>query len=141
MTARLKRNIVGVSTLAAAAVVVALASVLVAVSYSADPRASYRVELVAECMAFRLAGTAAGSGTADNPVLRLRAGQQVEIVLRGADAGMRHDLTIPDFDLKTPLVSLGETAVLRFRARRPGTYEYFCTMHPQVMRGVIVVDP
>jgi plastocyanin len=137
MTMRQKRSLAGVSSLLAVGAVVLLATVLVAQSHAP----AQRIELIAACMSFRLAGTEDDPAAQDNPVLRLRAGQRVEIVLRGADSGMKHDFAIPQLSLQTAPVALEETTVLRFTAPAPGTYRYLCTMHPKIMRGEIVVEP
>jgi plastocyanin len=46
---------------------------------------------------------------------------------------------IPALDLQADAVSNGETSTIRFTAPRPGTYTYFCSMHPKLMRGELVV--
>lgn len=141
MSAIQKRNLIGASAFVAGLAVLAIAWTTVAHSYSADSDTGDRIQLVAQCMSFRLAESLDDPKAPDNPVLRMRAGRTVEIVVRGADQGMKHDLAIPELALRTPLLDLGDTAVLRFTAPAPGTYEYLCTMHPRVMRGQIVVEP
>jgi plastocyanin len=98
-----------------------------------------RIEVVIEQMTFRAPDAGNPTSMVDNPTLRVRTGQTVEIVLRSLDPGMKHDLLIPDLDLRADAVSDGETSTLRFTAPRPGTYTYLCSMHPKLMRGELVV--
>jgi plastocyanin len=98
-----------------------------------------RVELVVEQMAFRGRDAAAPERAIDNPTITVRAGQTIEIVLRSLDHGMKHDLALPDLKLATDAIAYGEKTTLRFTAPRPGTYAYWCSMHPQMMVGDLVV--
>ena len=80
-------------------------------------------------------------GAADpNPILRVKPGESVRIVFRNADAGMRHDFTIPDWGVESSAVAgAGETAVT-FRVPERGTAQYHCTPHATVMKGTIAVE-
>lgn len=64
-----------------------------------------------------------------NPDLVVHPGETVRVVLVNGD-GMPHDLYLPDFNVKTPLlISKGKTAELSFTVgeNRTGTYVYYCT--------------
>jgi plastocyanin len=98
-----------------------------------------RIEIVIEQMTFRMPDAANPARMVDNPTLRVRTGQSVEIVLRSLDPGMKHDLLIPDLDLRADAVANGETSTIRFTAPQPGTYTYICSMHPKLMRGELIV--
>lgn len=67
------------------------------------------------------------------PTLTIRAGTTVEFANRDDDA---HTVTAVDgsFDSK----GLDTNDVWRHAFTRPGTYAYFCTLHP-FMKGIIVV--
>ena len=80
-------------------------------------------------------------GSADpNPILRVKPGESIRIVFRNADAGMRHDFTIPDWDVESSVVpGLGDT-VVTFKAPQQGRAEYNCTPHATVMKGTIAVE-
>ncbi len=92
-------------------------------------------------MTFRQADPANPSRWLDNPTLRVRTGETIELVLRNRDAGMKHDLTIAELGLKTRMTYFGATVVLRFTAPQPGTYIYLCSIHPRLMRGQLIVEP
>ena len=80
-------------------------------------------------------------GSADaNPTLRVKPGESIRIVFRNAEAGMRHDFTIPDWGVESSVVAgVGETAV-SFKAPERGRAEYNCTPHATVMKGTIAVE-
>jgi heme/copper-type cytochrome/quinol oxidase subunit 2 len=141
MTMKQKRGLAGVSSVLAILAILAAVSVFAARSSSAGARSDYRIELVAECMTFRLADDSADDVARDNPPLEVRTGRRVTVLLRGADPGMKHDFAIPQLQLQTTLVALDETATLAFTAPAPGTYDYLCTRHSQVMRGLLIVTP
>lgn len=64
-----------------------------------------------------------------NPDLVVQPGVAVRVVLVNGD-GMPHDLYLPDFNAKTPLlISKGKSAELSFTVGEnlSGTYPYFCT--------------
>ena len=65
-----------------------------------------------------------------NPDLEVEVGSRVRITVTNGD-GMAHDLTIPAFDAKTPLISArGSEAQTTFLVTegQEGTYDYFCTL-------------
>jgi plastocyanin len=77
-----------------------------------------------------------------NPTFNVLPGEMIRIILRNQDPGMKHDFTIPALDLRTPVVELGEEAVLFFRVPELGTLEYLCSMHPVSMKGLFQIgDP
>lgn len=64
-----------------------------------------------------------------NPDLVVQPGGTVRVVLVNGD-GMPHDLYLPDFNVKTPLlISKGKTAEVSFTVGEDqmGTYVYYCT--------------
>ena len=65
-----------------------------------------------------------------NPDLIVQPGAVVRLVLVNGDS-MPHDLFLPDFGVKTVLVSkIGESTevILKVGAMQPGTYVYYCTV-------------
>ena len=77
-----------------------------------------------------------------NPVITLRAGEQVRIRLRNEDAGVRHDFAIQAWRIGTRLLDdAGLEDSVVFRAPRDkGTQTYLCTPHAEMMRGTIRVE-
>lgn len=76
-----------------------------------------------------------------NPTIAVAPGEIVRIVIRNEDPGMKHDLLIPQLQLRTPVLEFGDEAVLQFRVPKTGSLEYLCSFHPISMRGLLeVVD-
>ncbi len=87
------------------------------------------------------------------PVLRVRAGRPVRLVLENRD-NVQHDLWVvrpddrapylePAFpNAKTRLVEPGGREEVRFTPTRPGRYRYVCTVpgHETAMRGEFIVE-
>jgi Copper binding proteins, plastocyanin/azurin family len=95
--------------------------------------------LLARGMAFYLPGD-----PTPNPRLAVARGEEVRLVLRNEDRGMPHDVAVPDAggDRKVTreVRGRGDTAGLTFRApQTAGNYDYVCTFHSRMMRGVLEV--
>ena len=101
---------------------------------SAAPR---EIRLIARDMAFYLEGR-----DEPNPTLKVRAGEQLRLVMRNEMAGMAHDLVITPWQVQTPMLQKkGEEAVVSFRVPdRAGTVTYRCTPHAEMMRGSISIE-
>jgi plastocyanin len=94
------------------------------------------IRLVARDMTFYLEGQ-----TDPNPVLRVRRGERVRLVLRNEDAGMLHDVAVRAWSTGTPAVEGGGQSAVELRAPdSPGDEIYACTPHGEVMRGTIHVE-
>jgi plastocyanin len=107
-----------------------------AIVLSARPSVAREIRVVARGMTFYLDG-----GTDPNPTLRLRAGEEVRLVFRNDDAGLRHDFTIPEWGVVTKRVEgKGETSVTFRTPDRPTTRVYQCTPHSAMMKGTIAVE-
>jgi plastocyanin len=94
------------------------------------------IRLIVRDMAFYLPGDAGGP----NPVIEVRAGEKVRVVLVNQDRGMRHDFAVPAASAETALLRWNESGEVVFDAPAvPGTYAYVCLPHQLMMRGIIRV--
>jgi plastocyanin len=94
------------------------------------------VTLVARGMTFELPE----QPDAPNPVVRLRAGERVRLVLKNEAAGLVHDLVIPDWKVSLDAVAAGETASTTFTVpAETGPVAYRCQPHAAMMSGVFDV--
>ncbi len=114
----------------------ACGGVLAARAARPDPR---EITLVARDMAFYLPGD-----PTPNPRLSVARGEPVRLLLRNGERGMPHDVAVPDgeggWKASGEVRGLGETAELSFEApETAGSYEYLCTLHARMMRGVLEV--
>jgi hypothetical protein len=132
MSAEAKRSLLGGVVVLALLLAVALGTSVTARTGST----ARELDLIASGMVFRTLADGP-----ENPTLDLRAGERLRIVLRNEDTGMRHSLVLPELGLATPEIGPGESAVLEFIASEPGTYVYYCSLHPVTMRGQLVVQP
>jgi len=66
------------------------------------------IVVVARGMTFTLAQRP----DAPNPVIRLRAGERVKLVLRNEAPGLLHDLTIPAWNVQLTQIRAGESSAL-----------------------------
>jgi plastocyanin len=122
------------------AAVLAAAALLPIVGASGERAASTaprEIRLVVKDMTFYLEGH-----REPNPTLRVRAGEQIRLVLRNDQPGMSHDLAIKPWQVQTPVLEKkGEEAVVSFRVPdRAGTATYTCTPHAEMMRGSISIE-
>jgi plastocyanin len=93
------------------------------------------ITLVARDMAFYLDGNETA-----NPVIDVKAGETVKVVLRNRDRGMTHDFAVPDLGAAMKALDWNEQDDLTFDAPdEPGTYEYVCRPHLVMMKGKIRV--
>jgi hypothetical protein len=118
------------------ALAVACGGVLAARAARPEPR---EITLVARNMAFYLPGD-----PTPNPRLVVERGEPVRLLLRNGERGMPHDVAVPDgdggWDASREVRGKDETAELRFEApETAGGYEYICTLHARMMRGVLEV--
>lgn len=134
------RRIAGISLgIAVAAFLGAALALVAAAGFGLGSGASggdvREIRLVARDMAFYFPG-----GDTPNPILRVAPGERVRLVVENRDPGMRHDLALPALDRATAVVEAGREAGVVLRApERPGTHEYFCSLHPVLMRGALRV--
>lgn len=80
-----------------------------------------------------------------NPDVHVRVNQPVKLVVLNDDI-IQHDLQIQDktggiASINTAIIPAGRTSPsTAIIAYKPGTYEYFCSLHPE-MRGNIIAGP
>jgi plastocyanin len=93
------------------------------------------ITLVAKDMAFYLDGN-----ETPNPIIEVKAGETVKVVLRNRDRGMTHDFAVPDFKAGMKALNWNQEDDVTFDVpSTPGTYEYVCRPHVIMMKGKIRV--
>ena len=81
-----------------------------------------------------------GQGDRPNPVIHVRAGERVRLVLRNEAAGLQHDLVIPAWNVEIDELRTGEQAESTFAVPdTPGRFEYRCRPHSAMMSGFVEV--
>jgi plastocyanin len=122
-----------------AVALVALAVLVVAlIPVMTQARPDREIHLVARGMAFYLEGEPAVA----NPTLELAAGERVRIVLRNDEQGMVHDFAVSALSVDTDRLAWRQRGeVTLVVPDRPGSYEYVCSPHRLLMRGVVRIAP
>ncbi len=117
--------------------VIALAATLLPMDASSGGGAPRDIHIVVRDMAFYVVG-----GTEPNPLIALRAGEQVRVHLRNEDAGMRHDFAIKAWTVSTKVLEErgAEDAVVFRVPQERGTAAYLCNPHSKMMSGTIRIE-
>ena len=112
---------------------------VLAASGCRTPQAPPRdVTLVARGMTFVLAS----EPDIPNPVIALRSGERVRLVLRNEAPGLLHDISIPAWNVQVAQIRAGQSADVTFTVPRDaGRHEYRCTPHAEMMKGFVEVTP
>jgi plastocyanin len=75
-----------------------------------------------------------------NPVIEVRAGERIRMVLRNEERGMTHDFAVKALDAAINPIRWNESDdIVIDIPGQPGTYEYVCRPHSLMMRGEIRV--
>jgi plastocyanin len=94
------------------------------------------ITLVARDMAFYLDG----DFDRPNPVIEVKAGEHVRIVVRNEERGMTHDFAVPRLGAAVDLLDWNEQGQVTIEVpSTPGTYEYVCNPHRLMMQGTLKV--
>lgn len=87
----------------------------------------------------RRIGVTARSFAFDPDEITVKAGEDIAIVLSSQDS--LHDLILDDLDTRVA-AQMGKTAVVGFRADKPGRYTFYCSVtgHRKAgMEGILAV--
>ena len=77
----------------------------------------------------------------DQTALTVSSGANVTITLHNDDVLVAHNIEVDGFGLDPSDKCTGRcTTILSFTAPDPGTYNFFCTTHPDLMKGVLTVQ-
>lgn len=114
-----------------------LAATLLPMLASSGSDTVHEIRLVVRGMNFYVEGE-----SQPNPTINVRAGEQVRLVLKNEDPGMRHDFVVEDWKVATRMLEdKGEQDTISFRApSEAGDQVYHCTPHAILMRGTIRVQ-
>jgi plastocyanin len=75
-----------------------------------------------------------------NPLISLRAGERVRIVLKNDAPGLLHDLEIPALNVQLEQIRSGQSTEVTFIVPdKPGRHEYRCRPHSELMHGIAEV--
>lgn len=106
-------------------------------SASGRPQGPREIRIVARNMTFYVQGD-----KAPNPTLKVRAGEELRLVLTNEEPGIDHDFAIRPWKIATRLLKGNGEDAITFKV--PGTpgaeIAYICTPHFGMMRGTILIE-
>ena len=82
-----------------------------------------------------------GGGASVNPTYFLKQGslESVHIINEDYDTHSKHNFNIDQFNVHTKDLGYFESQTITFIADKVGTFEYDCTLHPE-MKGTVTVE-
>lgn len=86
-------------------------------------------------------GIRTGSGSIVNPEYTMAKGglQTIHLINEDYDTHSKHNFNIDEFNVHTKDLGYFESQAITFVADEPGTFEYYCSIHPE-MRGKIIIE-
>ena len=73
-----------------------------------------------------------------NPDIIATANIPEKLVVSNKDF-VRHDFIVDKLNINTAYLSPGQDFTTAIASKSPGTFEYYCSLHPMTMRGKIVI--
>jgi plastocyanin len=73
-----------------------------------------------------------------NPIIYAKVDTPKKISILNKDV-RRHDFIVDELNINTAYLSTQQSFTTAIASRVPGTFEYYCSLHPNTMRGSVVV--
>jgi hypothetical protein len=73
-----------------------------------------------------------------NPTIYASTSHAKKLVVLNKDF-VRHDFIVDPLGINTSYLTADQSFITAIATNKAGVYEYYCSLHPQVMRGKIVV--
>jgi hypothetical protein len=82
-----------------------------------------------------------GGGGVLNPTYTFGKGEleSIHFINEDYDTHSQHNFNIDEFNVHTRDLGYYDSQIVTFVADKPGTYQYYCTIHPE-MKGDIVIE-
>jgi hypothetical protein len=82
-----------------------------------------------------------GGGGIINPTYTFRSGEleSIHFINEDYDTHSQHNFNVDEFNVHTRDLGYFESQTITFVSDKPGTYQYYCTIHPE-MKGDIVIE-
>ena len=76
-----------------------------------------------------------------NPAIHITKGsvEAIHIINEDSDSGSKHNINIDEFNVHSRDLSFFESQAITFVAYKSGTFNYYCSIHPE-MKGNIIVE-
>ena len=73
-----------------------------------------------------------------NPTIYAKVDTPKKISILNKDV-RRHDFIVDELNINTAYLSTQQSFTTAIASRVPGTFEYYCSLHPTTMRGTVVI--
>ena len=73
-----------------------------------------------------------------NPTIYVNTNLPKKLIILNKDF-VRHDFIVDGLGINTSYLSADQSFITAIATKKAGTYEYYCSLHPETMRGKIVV--
>ena len=73
-----------------------------------------------------------------NPDIHATVGNSTRVTIINKDF-VRHDFIVDKLHITTAYLSPDQDFTTAIASNVPGTFEYYCSLHPATMRGIIIV--
>ncbi|MGB7679307.1 MAG: cupredoxin domain-containing protein [Nitrososphaeraceae archaeon] len=73
-----------------------------------------------------------------NPTIYAKVDTPKKISILNKDV-RRHDFIVDELNINTAYLSTQQSFTTAIASRVPGTFEYYCSLHPNTMRGSVVI--
>lgn len=76
-----------------------------------------------------------------NPTIHITQGsvEAIHMINEDSDTGSKHNINIDEFNVHSRDLGFFESQAITFVADKAGTFNYYCTIHPE-MKGNIIVE-
>lgn len=76
-----------------------------------------------------------------NPTIHISLGsvEAIHMINEDSDSGSKHNINIDEFNVHSRDLGYFESQAITFVADKSGTFNYYCTIHPE-MKGNIIVE-
>ena len=74
-----------------------------------------------------------------NPDIHAKVDTPKKVSILNKDV-RRHDFIVDELNINTAYLSTEQSFTTAIASRVPGTFEYYCSLHPDTMRGKIMIE-
>ena len=74
-----------------------------------------------------------------NPDISVKINKPLKITLANEDF-RKHDFVVDDLDINTGFISSGQEFTTVIASDKIGSHRYYCSIHPGIMEGKIIVN-
>jgi plastocyanin len=73
-----------------------------------------------------------------NPDINVKINQPLKVIIANQDF-RKHDFIVDEFNINTGFISSGQDFTTLIASDKAGSYRYYCSIHPGIMEGKVMV--